>query len=68
MVCKKNEDDHMKNLRVVIQVLLENQSFSKYNKCEYLRISGLLSEVCGRFCVHFISIYSEQTSKKFKWS
>ena len=33
LVYLKNEDDHMNHLRVVLQVLKENQLFSKYNKC-----------------------------------
>ena len=31
----KNEGEHMDHLRVVLQVLKENQRFAKYIKCEF---------------------------------
>ena len=51
-VYSKNEGDHMDHLRVVLQVLKENQLFSKYIKCEFwLRsvtfLGHIISEVCG---------------------
>ena len=35
LVYLKNECDHMDHLQVVLQVLKENQLFSKYSKCEF---------------------------------
>ena len=35
-VYSKNESDHMNHLRMMSQVLKENQLFSKYSKCEFL--------------------------------
>ncbi|XP_069147980.1 uncharacterized protein [Solanum lycopersicum] len=35
LVYSKNEGDHMDHLRVVLQVLKENQLFGKYRKCEF---------------------------------
>ena len=35
LVYSKNEGEHMEHLRVVLQVLKENQLFAKYGKCEF---------------------------------
>ena len=35
LVYSENEGDHMDHLRVVLQVLKENQLFSNYSKCEF---------------------------------
>ena len=35
LVYSKKEGDHMNRLRVVLQVLKENQLFAKYIKCEF---------------------------------
>ena len=35
LVYLKNEGDQMNHLTVVLQVLKENQLFSKYSKCEF---------------------------------
>ena len=35
LVYPKNESEHMNHFRVVLQVLKENQLFSKYSKCEF---------------------------------
>ena len=35
LVYSENEGDHMDHLRVVLQVLKENQLFGKYRKCEF---------------------------------
>ena len=35
-VYSKNESDHMNHLRMILQVLKENQLFSMYSKCEFL--------------------------------
>ena len=35
LVYSENESDHMGHLRVVLQVLKEQQLFAKYSKCEF---------------------------------
>ena len=36
LVYSKKEGDHIGHLKVVLQVLKEDQLFSKYRKCEFL--------------------------------
>ena len=46
LVYTKNEGDHMNHLRVVLQVLKENQLFAKYRKCEFwLRSVAFLGHI-----------------------
>ena len=33
LVYLKNEDDHMRHLRIVLQTLKEHQFYAKYSKC-----------------------------------
>ena len=35
LIYSKSENDHMNHLRIVLQVLKDNQLFSKFNKCEF---------------------------------
>ena len=35
LVYSENEGDHMDHLRVVLQVLKDNQLFANYSKCEF---------------------------------
>ena len=42
LVYLKNMDEHMEHLRVVLQVLKENQLLSKYSKCKlWLRLVAM---------------------------
>ena len=46
LVYHKNEGEHMNHLRVVLQVLKENQLFFKYSKCEFwLRLVAFLGYI-----------------------
>ena len=48
MVYPKNKGDQMNHLRVVLQVLKENQLFSKYSKCEFWLRSMALRMIQAR--------------------
>ena len=46
LVYSKNEGDQMDYLRVVLQVLKENQLFAKYRKCKFwLRLVSFLYHI-----------------------
>ena len=46
LVYSKNEGEHMDHLRVVLQVIKENQLFTKYRKCEFwLRSVAFLGHI-----------------------
>ena len=52
LVYLKNEGDHINHLRVVLQVLKDNQLFSKYSKCEFLlRLVAFIGHVISSECV-----------------
>ena len=35
LIYSRSEDDHMDHLRIVLQVLKDNQLFAKFSKCEF---------------------------------
>ena len=59
LVYLKNEGDHMTHLRVVLQVLKENQYFANYSKCEFwLRSVAFL---CHIISCDGVEVYLKKT-------
>lgn len=51
LVYSKNQGEHKDHLRVVLQVLRENQLFAKHSKCEFwLRSKEFLGHIISRGC------------------
>ena len=54
LVYSKSEDEHMGHLRVMLQIIMEHQLFSKYNKCEFwLRLVAFLGHIISSKGVKF---------------
>ena len=46
LVYSRSENDHMRHLRIVLQVLKDNQLFAKFSKCEFwLRFVAFLRHI-----------------------
>ena len=67
LVYLKNENEHMNHLRLVLQVLKENQLFGKYSKCEFwLRSATFLGHIISSEGVEVDSRKTEAVKNRLR--